>query len=372
VLPATVITPAQGHARPDTASLGQRGVSEQVQSLSRPPGGFVSSQPAEPPPGYTARAFEQPKSAPPGQEGRAWDSAGSGSGPRLDRNDLDALHAEYRVSWEELCGALGRKLESTPEPQRRQLAEQLSRRFPAILQEPEYRALLTRLRLEAPPAAAGGSSHGAPEIANWLRKIAEGVLPPKVSVDSNATLQRALSLLELLTQSFAEINDAQDNIRRHWLGRAPRSSILRSDNGRTILAYMLNPGADWNDRLGEIESAISDVVMHELSLFKATLEGARGLVESMSPEALAKAEGIDLASLEEGGSSSGFLGRLLPRDTPEGRLWRRFMNTYEGLMDGDRYQRTFLGRKFARTYLAAMGQRGDAADEREKEKGGEK
>jgi hypothetical protein len=135
---------------------------------------------------------------------------------------------------------------------------------------------------------------------------------------------------------------------------------------------MLNPGADWNDRLGEIESAISDVVMHELSLFKATLEGARGLVESMSPEALAKAEGIDLASLEEGGSSGGFLGRLLPRDTPEGRLWRRFMNTYEGLMDGDRYQRTFLGRKFARTYLAAMGQRGDAADERDKDKGAEK
>jgi hypothetical protein len=362
VLPVkAILTPAHGNPRPEPAGASQRpGVSDHVQSLVRPPGGFASNHPSEPPPdAYAARALEQQPSSPPGRsDGRAWDSSGSGSGPRMDRNDLDALHAEYRVSWEELCAAVSRKLESTPDAQRKQVAEQLQRRFPALTQEPEYRALLARFRLDAP---AGSDT---PEIGAWLRKIAEGVLPPKFNVDAGLTLERVLSLLELLTQSFAEINDAQDNIRRHWLGRAPRSSILRSDNGRVILAYMLNPKADWGDRLGELESAISDVVMHELSLFKATLEGARGLVESMSPEALAKAEGIDLASLEEG-TGSGFLGRLLPRDTPEGRLWRRFMNTYEGLMDGDRYQRLFLGRKFARTYLAAMGQR-EGSDEREK------
>jgi hypothetical protein len=354
-------------------------VSDQVQSFVRPPGGFISNHPVDqrpvsdqampPPDAYAARALEHKPSSPPASSGgRAWDSSGSGSGPRLDRNDLDALHAEYRVSWEELCSALTRKLESTPDSQRKQMAEHLQSRFPALAQEPEYRALLQRLRLEAPapaPAHAAAAARGnAPDLSGWLRKIADGVLPPTFNVDSGVTLERVLSLLELLTQSFAEINDAQDNIRRHWLGRAPRSSILRSDNGRVILAYMLNPKAEWSDRLGELESTISDVVMHEVSLFKATLEGARALVESMSPAALAKAEGIDLASLEEG-AGSGFLGRLLPRDTPEGRLWRRFMNTYEGLMDGDRYQRTFLGRKFARTYLAAMGQR-EGSDEREK------
>jgi hypothetical protein len=378
VLPVkAIVTPAHGNPRPDAGSFAERpGVSEQIQSLMRPPGGFVSGHPqrpvedraTQPPDAYAARAVDPRPSAPPQPESRAWDSAGSGSGPRLDRNDVDALHAEYRVAWEELYGALARRLESTPEPQRRQMADHLQRHFPAITQEPEYRALLARLRLEAPapstpaPSAAGDAS----EIVSWLRKIAEGVLPPKLSVDAGTTLQRVLQLLELLTQSFAEINDAQDNIRRHWLGRAPRASIMRSDNGRTILAYMLNPKANWDERLGEIESAISDVVMHELSLFKATLEGARSLVESMSPEALAKAEGIDLASLEEGGSGGGFLGRLRPRDTPEGRLWRRFMDTYEGLMDGDRYQRLFLGRKFARTYLAAMGQRDGGEDKGEK------
>jgi hypothetical protein len=379
VLPVkAILTPAHGNTRPDTAGGSQRpGVSDHVQSLMRPPGGFGS----EPPPDvYTARALEPKPSSPAAAEGRAWDSSGSGSGPRLDRNDLDALHAEYRVSWEELCSALTRKLEAAPDGQRKQLAEHLQQRFPAIAQEPEYRAVLQRFRLAAPSASTPSSERSdgraaapvdQPELGAWLRKIAEGVLPDKFNVDPGLTLERVLSLLELLTQSFAEINDAQDNIRRHWLGRAPRSSVLRSDNGRVILAYMLNPKADWSDRLGELESAISDVVMHELSLFKATLEGARGLVESLSPAALAKAEGIDLAALEEGGTSSGFLGRLLPRDTPEGRLWRRFMNTYEGLMDGDRYQRLFLGRKFARTYLAAMGQR-EGSDEREKPGSSEK
>jgi hypothetical protein len=378
VLPAAkpILTPAHGNARPEPASASQRpSVSDQVQSLMRPPGGFASSHPSSPPPAAPvsarapegafrpAQAFDAHPSSPPGAESRAWDSSGSGSGPRLDRNDLDALHAEYRVSWEELSAALTRKLESAPDAQRRQLATDLQRRFPALRNEPEFRALLQRYKLEAP-------SQDAPDLGKWLRKIAEGVLPGKIDVDNAVTLQRVLSLLELLTQSFAEINDAQDNIRKHWLGRAPRASILRSDNGRVILAYMLNPNADWNERLGELESAISDVVMHELSLFKATLEGARGLVESMAPAELAKAEGVDLAALEEG-AGGGFLGRLLPRDTPEGRLWRRFLNMHEGLMDGDRYQRLFLGRKFARTYLAAMGQR-DGSDEREKPGGGEK
>jgi hypothetical protein len=337
----SIITPGHGTPRSEPPRpSGRPGVNEHVQSFARPQGGFggaAADRPAE---------RSQPQ---PGEQ------VGSSSErpveqPRAASTDIEVLHNEYRAGWRSLNQAFARALERAPEAQRAELAEQFQKRYPQIVQEADFRALLKQYRIEArKPEVA--------EIGEWLRGVAQGVLPPTFRLDTGLTLERVLSLLEMLTQSFAEINDAQDNIRKHWLGRAPRSNVLRSDNGRVILAYLLNPKADWGDRLGELESAISDVIMHELSLFKATLEGARSLLESLSPETLAKAEGVELASLEEGGSGGGFLGRLLPRDSPESRLWRRFSSTYEALMDGDRYQRLFLGRQFARTYLAAMGQR---------------
>jgi hypothetical protein len=344
--PKPIVTPAHGSAsvRPEAPRASARpGVSEQVQQIARPPAGFVPA------------ASERP--APPQQPA---EQVGSSSErpvqPRAAAHDIEGLHNEYRAAWRGLNQAFARALERAPEGQRAELADQFQRRYPQAAQEADFRALLKQYRIEVKKSEVA-------ELGEWLRSITQGVLPPTFRLDSGLTLERVLSLLEMLTQSFAEINDAQDNIRKHWLGRAPRSSVLRSDNGRVILAYLLNPKADWGDRLGELESAISDVIMHELSLFKATLEGARSLLEALSPATLAKAEGIDLASLEDGGGGGGFLGRLLPRDSPEARLWRKFSETYEGLMDGERYQRTFLGRTFARTYLAAMGQR-DGGEER--------
>jgi hypothetical protein len=187
--------------------------------------------------------------------------------------------------------------------------------------------------------------------------IARDVLPAKLNLDTGLTLDRILGLLETLTQSLAEINDAQDTVRQRWLGRSPRASVLRSENGRAILAYLLNPQANWDDRLLELEQTIREVVTHELALFKATMEGARLLVEAISPRAVAEAEGIDPDSLEDGGKSSGLWGRRRAKESTEARLWRRFVGQHEALTDGNRYQRVFLGRIFARTYLAAMGKR---------------
>jgi hypothetical protein len=361
--PKPIVTPAHGSARPEAPRPSSRpGPSDQVQHIARPPGGFGGAAAS----GFGGAASELPAARP---HSGASEQVGSSSErpvdhgareiPRAAGGDLDSLHNEYRSAWRGLNQAFARALERAPESQRQELAEQFQRRYPQVAQEADFRALLKQYRLESKKTDLS-------EIGDWLRGLTQGVLPPTFRFDTGLTLERVLSLLEMLTQSFAEINDAQDNIRKHWLGRAPRSSVLRSDNGRVILAYLLNPKADWGDRLGELESAISDVIMHELSLFKATLEGARSLIESLSPAALAKAEGIDLEALEEGGSG-GFLGRLLPRDSPEARLWRKFSETYESLMDGERYQRQFLGRNFARTYLAAMGQR-DGEKEKEKEK----
>jgi predicted component of type VI protein secretion system len=262
---------------------------------------------------------------------------------------LERAYAEYRRSWEQLQRELCQNIEAAPESERASVADQLQRRFPQITQEPTFRGELKRLGLEA-------RKPDIPEIGEWLHGIAEGVLPPGFRLDTGLTLERILGLLEILSQSIAEINDAQDSVRKRWLGRAPRSSVLQSDNGRVILAYLLNPRAEWSERALEVEESLRNVVMHEIALFKATLEGARGLLDALSPETIAQAAGVDLAQLDEEGDSPGLWQRLTSRDDSRAQLWRRFVSTYESLRDGARYQRVFMGRPFARTYLAAMGQ----------------
>lgn len=267
-----------------------------------------------------------------------------------------SLHADYRASWRRLLRMITGELEQLPVHERSAYLERIQRAYPGCSHEPEFEALL---------AQHGHSTKRSdvPEIAEWLKAIARDVLPPKVQIDTGLTLDRILGLLETLTQSLGEINDAQNTVRQRWLGRQPRRSVLRSDNGRAILAYLLNPQANWNERLHELEQTIRHAVTHELALFQATIEGARMLVNSISPEAIAQNEQIDLEELDGETRSPALWGRFRGKEAPEVRLWRAFVKAHETLMDSDRYQRVFLGRVFAKTYLAAMGQ-GEQAEKR--------
>jgi hypothetical protein len=262
---------------------------------------------------------------------------------------IDALHARHRESGEALYGALARKLEAVPADARHALCARLEARYPQLADAPAYRALRERLGL---PTAEPDSA----VLHQWLREIGRDVLPEQVAIDTKLTLSRVLALLETLTQSLAEINDAQDSVRRRWLGRAPRRSVLRSDNGRAVLAYLLNPQADWSARLAELEQTIREAVTHELALFRAVLEGARMLLEPLSPAALAQSEGVALPDPDAGAPREGFWDRLRSGHGVETRLWQRLVGTHAALLSDQRYQRVFLGRTFARTYLAAMGQ----------------
>jgi predicted component of type VI protein secretion system len=336
-------------ARPQSERPVGVSVSAPIRVLGQHSIGPVTAPPVTP----TAK----PESAPPPalgtSAGTSSTSSTSGVLPAAAQN-LEGLHEQYRGRWEVLLRELTTVLENASVAERPRLADQLQRRFPQITFEPGFRAQLRRLGLEARRA-------DIPEIGEWLGTIAEGVLPPNLRLDTGLTLGRILNLLEMLSESFAEINDAQDSVRRRWLGRAPRGSILQSDNGRVILAYLLNPKADWSERAGEVEEALRNVVMHEIALFKATMEGARALLDALSPEALAKAANVNLEELEEDTSGAGFWQRL-KREDPKAALWQRFVDAYDSLKDGARFQRVFMGRQFARTYLAAMGQSDSGID----------
>jgi len=254
----------------------------------------------------------------------------------------------YREARASLVVAARAQVAELPASRHAAFLDALMRSDPALASEPELQSEFHRAGVSTPS--------DIPELREWLRAVNGELLPENVYFDSRLTLTRVLGLVEALVQSLAEIHDAQDSVRRRWLGRGSRRSILQSDKGNIVLAYLLNPQADWNERLRELEQSVRDVVTHEFALFRAVLEGARTLVDAISPEVVEQSNrGADVEP-DESSESHSFWTRLFSKTAPEVSLWRRFVSLHADILDGARYERVFLGRVFARSYLAAMGQ----------------
>jgi hypothetical protein len=268
-------------------------------------------------------------------------------------NDAAAAAANFarlRDSYHEARAALLADIRAQhtalPEAQRAEFLAWLIRREPTLASDPDMQVELERAGVQQPI--------DIPELRHWMHAINPEMVPEGMPFDSQRALTRVLGLLEVLIQSLAEIHDAQESVRRRWLGRSARRSVLQSDDGHAVLAYLLNPRADWNDRLRELEQSVRDVVTHELALFRATLDGARSLINTLSPDMITSSAvaGEDAAG---DAPSAGFWTRLLCKDAGDIGLWRRFLALYDELTDGAHYERIFLGRVFSRSYLAAMG-----------------
>jgi len=292
-----------------------------------------SDAPAEEPPCGLERVATPGTSAAVGTHG-ARDGAGR----------FAALRHSYREARAALVVDIRAQLEALPEAERTEFLTWVIQREPTLASDPDLQVELQRAAV-VPPSEIPG-------LRDWLKAISPEIAPEGLPFDSQLALARVLGLLEVLVQSLAEIHDAQDSLRRRWLGRSARRSILQSDSGNDVLAYLLNPRADWDERLRELEESVRDVVTHELALFRATLEGARTLVNSLSPTVVASSINGDTAGAEP---AAGFWTRLLCKDAGDIGLWRRFRAMYAELTDGARYERVFLGRVFSRSYLAAMG-----------------
>lgn len=308
----------------------------------------------QPQPGVTAppTAAAKPLAATPEQSVSAAvpgaPGGGNGAGAAGGAGDLGALHAGYRAARVALLDDIRAQLQALPEAERAGFLAAVAQSEPSLASDPELQLELGRANV-LPPSEL-------PELRAWLHAVNPEVFPGDGPFDGQLALTRVLGLLEALVQSLAEIHDAQESVRRRWLGRSARRSILQSDNGNLVLAYLLNPRADWNERLRELEQSVRDVITHELALFRATLEGARTLVGTLSPDAIASSVDADGADPDGPDPAPGFWTRLLCKDAGNIGLWRRFLSMYDELTDGARYERIFLGRVFSRSYLAAMGQ----------------
>ncbi|MDD9942821.1 MAG: hypothetical protein OXU20_17405 [Myxococcales bacterium] len=101
----------------------------------------------------------------------------------------------------------------------------------------------------------------------------------------------------------------QERIRERVFQLPPRQSLLYHDDATIVLAHLLNPRAPWSERSQELTGAIQQPFKHQTAVFQAIGAGVRGLLDPLSPRALAR-RAEEPAADEHPSDTGGLFGRL--------------------------------------------------------------
>ena len=255
-------------------------------------------------------------------------------------DDVDRLYRDYARAHAQLVAQLQRQLTAFAPGERIAQAESLLQRYPEL----PLRERLSLLGLEPRSSAVA-------DLDESLRRLTGGLFPPpgpRAAHDRASVLERAIELLELFSCAFVELRTASAQLCEELALTPPHddSPLHQTDDPRAVLAYLLSHDTTQHDKLGELARALASVAVHPMALASAVVEGARELLQTLSPAALS---GDGRAT---GGS---IVGKLLGGEQKE--LWLRYATAFHETLDADRFTRKLFGRAFARTFHAVTGGR---------------
>lgn len=257
---------------------------------------------------------------------------------------LDDGFRAYRASWVNFFAAVRSRLESVPFAEREREVLALQQRFPQLALEPDFRAYLSELGID--PLKAG-----TPEMEGWLRRLTNDKFPPPgSSVNIAIAMERVGELLEVFAQAFIELRRAHEQFCREMsLTRYADATPLQTQTDKqAILAYLLAPSQEGGERPTELSRALADLALHQVALVSSVVEGARSMLEGMSPSALRTVADPPATTPVLNGES--FIDSVWP--VKARKLWRRFAVLHHDLAEGDRFTRELFGRAFARRYYS--------------------
>jgi predicted component of type VI protein secretion system len=157
-------------------------------------------------------------------------------------------------------------------------------------------------------------------------------------------MERIGEVLEVFSTAFVEMRDAHGRFCDEMsLDRPTADTVLQSTKDpRHALAYLLNPGANGASKVDELARSMADFALHQVALVSAVVEGARGMLSELSPDAK------DPKAKQP--KRSWFSNEAKAK-------WEHFRGLFTEMMDEDRFTRKLFGRQFARKYYAIMGGR---------------
>jgi predicted component of type VI protein secretion system len=268
-------------------------------------------------------------------------------GPRPSDQTLDpTLHGsyqQYRHAWTGLFAHLKQQLEQAQGQERAALFDHLVHEFPEISREADLRELSSKLGLS--PLRTG-----VPEMEDWLKRLTDGLFPPTgVAINVALAMERIGEVLEVFSTAFVELRKANAQFCEEMaLEKPPEDSLLQTtENPRALLAYLLNPGKEGSVKVTELSRALADFAVHQVALVSAVVQGARDMLDDLSPEGLSKGKSAP--------PPGGFLSKVFASD--KARLWDYYISRFGEVIDEDRFTRKLFGRGFARKYYAITGGR---------------
>lgn len=305
----------------------QRAAASSAQPAAAPV--MVSSAVAEP--SSAVRPISAPASP---QPGLAKDALEPG---------VETAYRHYREAWQALHARVRAELERAGPIERERVLQQLIATYPEIAREAELRSSLVQHGIN--PLRTG-----VPEMEDWLRRLTDGLFPPPaVPINVALAMERIGEVLEVFSTAFVELRKAHSDFCAEMsLDVAAESSVMHTtENPRALLAYLLNPGKEGSAKVTELARAMAEFAVHQVALVSAVVQGARDVLEELSPEALAGAEAAQ--------DKTGFLAKFFASD--KSKLWQRYVAVFSEAVDEDRFTRKLFGRGFARKYYAITGGR---------------
>lgn len=259
-------------------------------------------------------------------------------------HNLEALYREYARTRTQLVAALRLQLEAATPTEREALCASLFQRYAELAHEPALREQLGKLGIET-------WRTGVPDMTDWLRRLTGGLFPPPgqhTPINGALALERIGEVLEVFSSAFIELRTANAQFCAEMaLDKAHEDSLLHGTHDpRAVLAYLLNPDTTQSNKITELARAMADFAVHPVALVSAVVEGAREVLQALSPATLT-------GRGERPGAS--FFGKLLGGDQKE--LWTRYVTAFDETIDADRFTRKLFGRGFARKYYAITGGR---------------
>lgn len=265
---------------------------------------------------------------------------------------LDAGYHAYRNGWGAFFSAVRARLQSMPADEREAEVLALQRTYPQLALEPDFRAYLKEISIDP-------LKTGTPEMEDWLRRLTDGLFPlPGGSVNIALAMERVGELLEVFTQAFVGTRRVHEQFCREMsLARYEEPTTLQtSDDTGVVLAYLLTPTQEGKDRVTELSRALAEGALHQVALISSVIEGARSMLDSLSPKVITRAP--DPPAHAAVLSDDSVMNTIWPHAAR--KLWRRFNAAHYDLAENDRFTRELFGRSFARRYYSVTGGEGDA------------